>query len=89
MSEVIFLNDKKKKDDVIKTPCMLDTDGQPTNAFEQVNFYGTYNIQPTQASYNTFPAVGQGLDKKTVEKLKEEADRWQKEDSKVPQRPGN
>ncbi len=80
---------KDKKKDKIKTPSMLDNDGQPKNAFEQVNFYGTYNIQPTQASDNTYPAIGQGIDKKTIQRLEEEAVRWQKEDSKKPQRPGN
>lgn len=83
------MSEKKKNEDVIKTPSMLDNDGQPKNSLEYVNFYGTYNIQPTQASDNTYPAIGQGLDEKSVERLKKEADRWQKEDSKVPQRPGN
>lgn len=79
----------KNKDKEIKTPSMLDNDGQPKNAFEQVNFYGTYNIQPTQSSDNTYPAIGQGLDFESAERLEKEAERWLKEDSKKPQRPGN
>lgn len=67
----------------------MPNDGQPENAFEQVNFYGTYNIQPTQCSDNTYPAIGQGLDKKEVQRLTDEAERWLKEDKKTPQRPGN
>lgn len=79
----------KNKDKEIKTPSMLDNDGQPKNAFEYVNFYGTYNIQPTQVNENTYPAIGQGLDRETMERLEKESERWKKEDSKKPQRPGN
>ena len=31
--------------------------------FEQVNCYGTYNIQPTCDTDNFFPAIAQGLPK--------------------------
>lgn len=34
--------------------------GQPENAFEMVNKYGTYNIQPTSDSGNDFPHIAQG-----------------------------
>lgn len=34
------------------------------NAFDMVNKYGTYNIQPTNNTDNTFPAIAQGLAKK-------------------------
>ena len=56
--------DKKKK---TEEPSVFVKDGQPETAEEYVNFYGTYNIQPTQSSGNTYPAIGQGLDKNTAE----------------------
>ena len=78
-TEVIFLDKNKNKE--IKTPSMINNDGQPENAFEQINFYGTYNIQPTQVSDNTYPAIGQGLDEATAERLRKESARWKKEES--------
>ena len=80
-------SDSKKK--ICETPCMYSNDAQPENVTEQINRYGTYNIQPTNSSDNTYPAIAQGLDKKEAERLEKEKDRWLKEDSKVPQRPGN
>ena len=37
--------------------------GQPVTAFDLVNKYGTYNIQPTADSENEFPEIAQGLPK--------------------------
>lgn len=37
---------------------------QPENAFEQVNKYGTYEIQPTAEADQRFPEIAQGLPKK-------------------------
>ena len=68
---------------------MVNNSSQPENAFEMVNFYGTYNIQPTQVSDNTYPAIGQGLDKMSAERLGKEAEGWKKEDSKKPHKAGN
>ena len=59
------------------------------NAFDRVNKYGTYNIQPTNASDNTFPAISQGLDKKTAERLEKESERWKKENVSKPRKSGN
>lgn len=42
--------------------------GQPENAIEMVNKYGTYEIQPTADSDNEFPAIAQGLPKKKGKK---------------------
>ena len=36
----------------------------PETVFEQVNKYGTYEIQPTADSDNDFPKIAQGLPKK-------------------------
>ena len=35
--------------------------GQPDTAFELINKYGTYNIQPTNDSDNEYPAIAQGI----------------------------
>lgn len=35
--------------------------GQPENASELINKYGTYEIQPTSDSDNEFPAISQGM----------------------------
>lgn len=37
---------------------------QPQTVFEQLNKYGTYEIQPTADSDNDFPKIAQGLPKK-------------------------
>ncbi len=41
-------------------PSSTEIAGQPENAFEMVNKYGTYNIQPTSDSGNDFPHIAQG-----------------------------
>lgn len=51
-----------KKDDFL-TPSANSVQGQPQNAFELINKYGTYNIQPTNDSDNKFPEIAQGLPK--------------------------
>ncbi len=40
------------------------------DVFDMVNKYGTYNIQPTNDTDNTFPAIAQGLAKKHRRKHK-------------------
>ena len=37
--------------------------GVPQNCFDLVNQYGTYNIQPTSDTENTFPLIAPGLPK--------------------------
>ena len=39
--------------------------GNPENVWEQINKYGTYNIQPTQDAEHPFPTIGQGLGRKS------------------------
>lgn len=39
------------------------SDGEPDTAFDMVNFYGTYEIQPTAATPNEYPAIAQGFNK--------------------------
>lgn len=58
-----------KKDTQIDSSVM----GQPENVFEQINKYGTYNIQPTNDSVNEYPAIAQGLsDKSKKERRRDE-----------------
>ena len=38
-------------------PCF----GQPEDAFDLLNKYGTYNVQPTNESENSFPMIAQAL----------------------------
>ncbi len=52
-------NDKKIQKEIAATPVL----GQPQNAIELINKYGTYEIQPTADSDNDFPKIAQGLPK--------------------------
>ncbi len=42
-----------------ETPMMNPFFGQPEDAFDLINKYGTYNIQPTNEQENLFPAIMQ------------------------------
>lgn len=50
--------------------------GQPDDCLDVVNKYGTYNIQPTADTENTFPTIAQGLPQaeQTREITKDELD---------------
>ena len=56
------------------TPMLNPFFGQPESAFDLVNKYGTYNIQPTNEQENPFPAIAQALPKaqRDMEVRKEE-----------------
>ena len=47
----------KKKPD----PSLENIGGPAIGSLDQVNKYGTYNIQPTADTDNEFPAIAQGL----------------------------
>ncbi len=38
--------------------------GNPETASDLINYYGTYEIQPTANTDNTYPAIAQGFNKK-------------------------
>ncbi len=42
------------------------TDGQPDTALDLINFYGTYEIQPTADTLNMYPTIAQGFNKKQI-----------------------
>lgn len=45
-------------------PSAASVTGEPEDVFDMVNKYGTYNIQPTAQTENSFPYISQGLPKK-------------------------
>lgn len=42
---------------------LRNVQGNPDNAEDMVNKFGTYNIQPTADTDNEFPEIAQGLPK--------------------------
>ena len=44
-----------------KNPSVQQIPGQPESAWELINRYGTYEVQPSNDSENEFPAIAQGL----------------------------
>ena len=57
------------------TPSSNNVAGQPQNALELINKYGTYNIQPTSESDNSFPKIAQGLAKPEARKKMQQEDK--------------
>lgn len=45
------------------------------DAFDMVNRYGTYNIQPTADTENLFPTIAQGLPRPKKQKKKKAKNR--------------
>lgn len=46
------------------TPDVHHFSGVPESCFDIVNRYGTYNIQPTADTENTYPLIAPGLPRK-------------------------
>lgn len=46
------------------TPDVHHFSGVPKSCFDIVNQYGTYNIQPTADTENTYPLIAPGLPRK-------------------------
>ena len=44
-----------------KTPSLRNVPGDPVTAWDMVNKYGTYNIQRTADTENTFPLISHAL----------------------------
>lgn len=53
-------DNKKINQEIAVTPI----DGQPETAYDIVNKYGTYEIQPTSDTDNEYPAIAQGFNKR-------------------------
>ena len=45
------------------TPDVHDFSSPPQNVKEQINMYGTYNVQRNTDTENVFPLIGHGLPK--------------------------
>lgn len=59
---------KDKQKDSAKNSVKLEISadpvhGEPHDVFDMVNKYGTYNIQPTSDTHNSYPKIAQGLSK--------------------------
>ena len=56
------------------SPALLDIPGDPGSAFEMINKYGTYEIQPTSDADHPYPSIHQGLPRqwKDLRQSKEE-----------------
>ena len=66
-------NDKRNSDAIDLEPSVTNIVSVPQNTIEQINKYGTYNIQPTGDSDNSFPKIAQGLARpKNRKKMKTE-----------------
>lgn len=52
--------DLKEKFDPPSDQSAIGFCGNPENAVEMINTYGTYNIQATADTSNEFPAIAQG-----------------------------
>ena len=59
------MNDKKEKNPHYKEmeESITNVSDNPETPFEMVNKYGTYEIQPTAETENSFPTIAQGLPK--------------------------
>ena len=47
-----------------RSPSSYSSENDPTSVWELLNKYGTYNIQPTADTDNTFPQISQESEKK-------------------------
>ena len=63
----VNMKDKKYENREIE---LRNVPGQPETAEDMVNKYGTYNIQPTADTDNSFPKIAQGLAKPKNRKIK-------------------
>ena len=72
------MNEKKRPlphpDETAVTPVL----GEPTDVWEQVNKYGTYEVQRTCGTENDFPQIAQGLAAQQAAQLAEKARRWRR-----------
>ncbi len=55
------MKNKKNAEYDEHTPSSEDVRDTPETVFEQINKYGTYEIQPTADRADWFPAIAQGL----------------------------
>ncbi len=51
---------KKERDVLTEISASFPEGGQPENAAELINAYGTYEVQKTADTENQYPAIAQG-----------------------------
>ena len=66
------LKAKRKTEEEISIKPVMD---QPESVAEQINKYGTYNIQTTADSGNRFPAIAQGFPRNPDQKRNPESEK--------------
>ena len=59
-------NKNKKQENVPTQIPSNNVVSQPETVYELINKYGTYEIQPTSATDNQYPAIAQGFNKKQI-----------------------
>ena len=57
---------KNNKSKNISGISAVSNNGMPDSSFDMVNFYGTYEIQPTADTNNMYPAIAQGYNPKII-----------------------
>ena len=62
---------KQKKNEFNEELSVDNFTRTPETAYEMLNSYGTYNIQPTAVNENDFPAIAQGENKRMKERPQE------------------
>ncbi|MDD6021286.1 MAG: hypothetical protein PUB94_01295 [Oscillospiraceae bacterium] len=58
------------------TPSCDPVFGQPGSCYQMINKYGTYNIQPTCDTSNSYPAISHGLSAEEAENVRRERNEW-------------
>lgn len=64
-------NRRNRKSEIITDLSAEGFGGQPYDAIDMVNTYGTYDIQATADTDNTFPTIAQGTPKSARRKRTE------------------
>ena len=67
--------EKNKKLSNLTEMRLVNIKNPPETAEELVNCYGTYEIQPTADTDNSYPAISQGFNKKTIKTDRENEER--------------
>lgn len=58
-------NQKNESRDTVKVDISSDpVYGEPSDVFDLINKYGTYNIQPTADTHHDYPQIAQGFSRK-------------------------
>lgn len=60
----------------VESPAVQGIYGQPDSAWEMVNRYGTYEIQPTCDTDNLYPMIMQGLPRQWQSALERKRTEW-------------